>query len=677
MNIAEVAVRAVTYVAAMLMFGASMFVIYVPSQVRGDSQDDHRREWHALRRYVWRLQLACAVATLVAGLFWLAIHSAAVAGVPLVQAVSSGVAGEIVGGTMFGRAMGWHLGLAMVLTGVLVFGRVIVEARSPLWGDVMRAALSVGVLATLAWMGHAAATQGSDHYVHLGADIAHLLAAGAWLGALPLLALVLTHAAQRQSAALDRLAIRATRRFSPVGVACVAALLITGTINAWYLVATPPALLGTSYGQLLLLKLALFALMLALAMRNRFRLTPRIDETARGEAHVGRAAMRQIARNGWMEATLGVAIVAIVGALGISIPGAHTDIVWPLPFTLDPDALDEDHRLEHAFSELILVVLLAIGFALHSLHRRRPTAGALSTVVGIAAIALLGYLFVVPAHPTTYARSPVRYTTAAIAAGATVYRSNCTTCHGDDGQGDGPAAVSLPVRPANLTSGHALHHLPGGLYWRIAHGIPGTPMAAFEGRLTPAQTWQLVTFLHALADAQEARKLNSRVGDWRPIAAPDFTFEIAGQEQETLEEQRGQRAVLLVLYVSPESRTRLLALDEARETLGHAGVRVLAIPFDARTSIVSTAEGIDPTMVAFCDPSVAAAYSLFIPRLPSTQNGSREQHAEVLIDRNGYVRSVLAGLVDPSADRIAELVQDARRLDQEPSHPPASRTHGH
>ncbi|HET7031479.1 MAG TPA: copper homeostasis membrane protein CopD, partial [Casimicrobiaceae bacterium] len=623
MNTAEVALRAVTYVAAMLMFGASLFVIYARGGARAPAEEDLRRQWNALRRRIRQLQLGCIVATLVAGLLWLVIHSAAVAGIPALEAVSGAAAGEVLRETLFGRAMAWHLGLGVVLAVMLVLDRRVVETRSSLRSDVIRVVLSAAILASLGWMGHAAATRGFDRYVHLGGDVAHLLAAGAWLGALPLLAVLLVGAARRQSPSFDRVALLATRRFSAIGVLCVGALLVTGVVNAWYLVATPPALFGTAYGQLLLLKLALFAGMLILAARNRFVLTPRIQEAVSRGADAGRIGMRSIARNAWGEAALGLGVVAIVGALGIAVPGAHAEIVWPLPFTLDVDS-----------------------FA------------------------------VARAHPTTYARAPVRYATATVAAGATLYRANCEACHGVDARGDGPAAASLPVRPPNLTSGHAIHHRPGDLYWWIAHGIPETPMPAFEGRLTDEQIWQVMTFVHAETDAREARALTNRVANRRPIAAPDFPFETAGGDQETLAEQRSSHAVLLVLYAYPESRERLIALAAARTTLERAGVRVIAIPIDAKTPIASNAEGVDATMLAVCDPSVAAVYSRFLPKPSGAREGAPAQHAELLVDRAGYVRSISIGVAAAPGNRVAELLQDADRLAREPPEP-VSRMHMH
>jgi putative copper resistance protein D len=613
MNVVEVALRAVTYVVALLMFGASLFALYARSGADRQAHSDQRGEARPLRRVIWRVQLGCAVATIVAGALWLVVHAAAVAGSPLLRAASGALTIEVARATLFGRAMAWHLGLTVILAATLLLDRTDVQRVPSFPVDAIRVALAAGALAALGWMGHAAATRGFDRYAHLGGDIVHLLAAGAWLGALPLLAVALVRAGEGQSPALDCTALLTTRRFSAIGALCVGALLFTGTVNTWYLVATPPALFGTAYGQLLLVKLALFAAMLALAAHNRFVLTSHLQKVVLEKSEAGRSAMRRIAGNARVEAALGIAILVIVAALGVSVPGAHSEIVWPLPFTFDPDE-----------------------FA------------------------------IVRAYPTTYASSPVRYGTAAIAAGAKLYGSNCGACHGAEGRGDGPAAPSLSMRPPSLTSGHALHHHPGDLYWWIARGIPGSPMPRFDDRLTSEQIWQVLTFLHAETDSREAQRLTGRVGDWRPVVAPDFAFEIAGGEQQTLVEQRGARAVLLVLYAYPESLPRLIAFGEAQATFDRAGLRVLAIPSDAKGPAASAADGIDPAILAVCDSNVAAAYSLFLPQ-PRGHGASADRHAEILIDPGGYVRSVHTGLSPAAVDRVAELARDADRLAREPT----------
>jgi len=73
----------------------------------------------------------------------------------------------------------------------------------------------------------------------------------------------------------------------------------------------------TAYGRLLMVKLALFALMLVLATINRLWLTPRLETgpTARAAAMLtGTAAI---------ELLLAIAVFALVGALGTQHPAAH------------------------------------------------------------------------------------------------------------------------------------------------------------------------------------------------------------------------------------------------------------------------------------------------------------------------------------------------------------------
>src|SRR6516165_10912837 len=125
--------------------------------------------------------------------------------------------------------------------------------------------------------------------------------------------------------------------------------------------------------------------MLSLAAVNRFVLTPRLSRGSIANA-------RRLGRNALMETGGGATIVAIVGVLGITVPGAHQSPVWPFSRGLDLE----------------------------------------------------------PAYPTSYATPPVPYTTNVIARGGVLYAQQCTSCHGALGRGDGTMSVSLSMKPANL-----------------------------------------------------------------------------------------------------------------------------------------------------------------------------------------------------------------------------------
>ena len=144
----------------------------------------------------------------------------------------------------------------------------------------------------------------------LYAEGLHLLAGGAWLGGLlPLLILVRD--------APPKPAAEALRRFSKLATLCVVAIAGTACFQGWVLGGGVAGLIGTAYGWVLLLKAALFALLLGLAAINRFRLTPALG---RQEAQPARGAlMRTIAA----ETVLGLMVVLAAGVLSSLEPGMH------------------------------------------------------------------------------------------------------------------------------------------------------------------------------------------------------------------------------------------------------------------------------------------------------------------------------------------------------------------
>jgi copper resistance protein D len=107
-------------------------------------------------------------------------------------------------------------------------------------------------------------------------------------------------------------------RFSGMGYVAVAVLVASGLVNGWYLVGSLAALLGTSYGQLLLVKLCLFAGMVGLALTNRFWLVPSLGRDCEG---VRRHALTRLRRHVVAEETLGLLVILIVSALGTMEPG--------------------------------------------------------------------------------------------------------------------------------------------------------------------------------------------------------------------------------------------------------------------------------------------------------------------------------------------------------------------
>jgi putative copper resistance protein D len=106
----------------------------------------------------------------------------------------------------------------------------------------------------------------------LATSILHLLAASSWLGTLPALYLAIRNLPAPDAAPL-------AKSYSPLGIACVAALLATGLIEYLVLIGRLGALFTTAYGVAALLKIAGFATLVGLAAANRQWLTPRLPAT--------------------------------------------------------------------------------------------------------------------------------------------------------------------------------------------------------------------------------------------------------------------------------------------------------------------------------------------------------------------------------------------------------------
>lgn len=222
---------------------------------------------------------------------------------------------SVLADTQLGRGLSVRLALAAA-AGLVLMLPLGARAR---WSTL--ALLGAAIAASFAWTGHGAATEGAGRPVHLAADVLHLLAAGLWLGALPPL-LLLVRRAQRSESSADeaRFAHDALHGFSGVGTLAVTLLVATGLVNAWFLVGPDRigALAETLYGQLLLVKLALVALMLALAAANRFRLTPALGRRLAGPDQALAALRRSVA----VETAAGLLVLAAVAWLGTLAPPA-------------------------------------------------------------------------------------------------------------------------------------------------------------------------------------------------------------------------------------------------------------------------------------------------------------------------------------------------------------------
>lgn len=293
-EIALAGARWVQFAAAMLLCGVPAFVLYGLTPEAAEAEKD----------WVRRTLIVAIVLGLLGAIIGLMIQSAEMTG-DFSGAIDSSTLWAVLSETFFGSVWSVRLGLVLLL-GVAILWLPDRAYRMPIL-----ALGGVAVAGSLAWLGHGGEGGAGLGEIHRVADVAHVLAAGVWIGALVFLG--------RMMRREDRNALHALQKFSGVGSIVVGAILLTGIVNAWALIAPTPIerAITSAYGVALGLKVVLFVLMLALAGLNRFVLTPRFSNDLGSDVKTAVVSLR---RSIYVETLLAALVIAAVAALGVMEP---------------------------------------------------------------------------------------------------------------------------------------------------------------------------------------------------------------------------------------------------------------------------------------------------------------------------------------------------------------------
>ena len=218
-----------------------------------------------VRRRLWRVVAVCSGVLVLLGPVSIVLQGASASGSSIGDALNWDVASEVLD-TQYGEVVVARTILAALLLGIALAAPRL-PARSRIYEE---AALfpAVGLVLTPALSGHASVA-GSAAFV---LDAIHVAAASVWVGGLAFVVLALLLATDGRWP----LAMRCVPRFSAAAVISVAALVVAGALNGYLQVRTFDALFTTTYGQLLIAKIALVTPLLAFgAFNNRFAV-PRI-----------------------------------------------------------------------------------------------------------------------------------------------------------------------------------------------------------------------------------------------------------------------------------------------------------------------------------------------------------------------------------------------------------------
>jgi putative copper resistance protein D len=311
-----VVVRDVHFASSVIVAGIVFFDLFIAAPVLGadlrlPATTFSFRE--TTQKILW-VSLSVSIASALA---WLCLLSARIAGKPFDEVIANGTIWIVLSRTQFGMAWAVRILLAISLAATLR-ARWKIKAGPASWQGILSTLLAAFYLGSLAFGGHGEEGLGFERHIHLAADFLHLVAAGLWLGGLIPLAILLTYLRRSCEESWVTAACNAGGRFSTLGIFAVGILLISGTINASFLVGGIRNLTDTPYGQLLLLKITLFAAMVCLATINRQHLLPRLCSGA----GIGQSVptVRWLVRSTLAELTLGLGIILIVGILGITAP---------------------------------------------------------------------------------------------------------------------------------------------------------------------------------------------------------------------------------------------------------------------------------------------------------------------------------------------------------------------
>jgi cbb3-type cytochrome oxidase cytochrome c subunit len=88
-------------------------------------------------------------------------------------------------------------------------------------------------------------------------------------------------------------------------------------------------------------------------------------------------------------------------------------------------------------------------------------------------------------------------------AGRGIYTQNCAVCHGLEGWGNGPNAITLEKKPANFSRPYYKQYSDEFWFYRLAEGVAGTRMPRWNESLTEEQRWYLVAYLKTLPKDKE------------------------------------------------------------------------------------------------------------------------------------------------------------------------------
>ena len=591
---------------------------------------------------------------------------------------------EIVKETRMGHLWAVRAISALIMLFVFIY---ILRLERIKWHYVLGASIAALPLIAGSLVSHAAAEEIS--FTSIFPYALHILLAGAWFGALPAFLLIVFSTRERKTseAMLDRVSVEGLKEFSKVALPVMLAIVATGLIIANRMVEEDyHALVSSSYGWLLNIKLTLLAVILLIAYQARSRWLPLFTALNNPEdAGKGGQLLWKWVR---VEFILAIFLVLFATILANTIPAKHAIIDnWPYPFRLSIDATWEEANVQTLFwsgSALFLVAIGIAGFAIINQWEMKRRI-LIPTILAVLSLAIALPPLAVDAFPETYRSTPVPFDVISISNGAAIYAKNCVSCHGPQGKGNGIVAKTFNPPPADLlTEPHTAKHTAGDFFHWLTYGIKNTGMPGFSGNLSEEDRWDVVNYMHGMSRGYQGRLLNPKVMPEKPsLGPPIFPYFAHDGSSGVIKDFRQKNNVLLVLFTWPQSQERIRELVESYERLKKLNTTVLAVPMNKLTKheLTEITSDIPFPVVTEGAQEIVDSYVLYRRTLnyPDILGaGNIPDHLEFLIDRFGYLRARWIPAIDELAwSELSLLTQQLEQLNREGEILPPPKDHVH
>ncbi|MBC8281229.1 MAG: copper resistance protein CopC, partial [Chloroflexi bacterium] len=308
----EPVIRWLVLLGGLVLVGGFGFHLYVlrPVLTAKDASPDFGNLVPQAEILVSRLMLLAVVVAVLASVAQLIVQASVVHDISVVASLGDPIK-TILTDTDWGRVWLWRMGTLAAALVVVVSIAVLAQRRQQgvvawLYLPVIAISLGAGMLFTISWTSHGAATADIET-PSIISDFIHLLASSFWAGGiLVFLAAIILISRGPSSEHRSTIFAALTPKFSAIAVISMGILIVTGAYGAWAQVTIIEAF-ATPYGWTLVGKLGLVVVILAIGAFNLLWIKKRLASTPNASSWLARLIA--------VEAVFAVLIVVAVGVL--------------------------------------------------------------------------------------------------------------------------------------------------------------------------------------------------------------------------------------------------------------------------------------------------------------------------------------------------------------------------